>query len=82
LTPLVVLQVSQSGVKKPSHGGVPSWFKGAGAHEAGTKHELEGNRRMLRRQKGKGHFHSVEDEWLKVHRRVAEALGLIVLCDP
>lgn len=72
-----VLQVSLSGAKKPANGGVPSWFKGGGAHEAGSPHQLEGNRRMLRRQKGKG-FHSVEDEWLKVHRRVPE--GLSTLC--
>jgi hypothetical protein len=46
---------------------VPFWFKG----NSGSSHEtraaaLEGNRRMLRRQKA--HHHSAEDEWLKLHR--------------
>ena len=78
-----VVQVTLSGAKKPSHGGVPSWFKGNGpAQEVSTPLQLEGNRRMLRRQKA--HHHSVEDEWLKVHRCGACALqprnGSITLC--
>ena len=57
--------------KKPAHGGVPFWFKGNDGRKAEAKSatlHLEGNRRMLRRQKQ--HHHSAEDEWLKVHRYV------------
>ena len=64
-----MLQVTMHAVKKPAHGGVPSWFSRAAADPKPHtgRSQLEGNRRMLRRQKQ--HHHSVEDEWLKCHRR-------------
>lgn len=62
--------------KKPAHGGVPSWFTRTPSVSASKPqhalNQLEGNRRMLRRQKQ--HHHSVEDEWLKCHRRCCHAL--------
>ncbi|EIE23771.1 SGNH hydrolase [Coccomyxa subellipsoidea C-169] len=58
--------------KAHGHGGIPSWFKGAADVNAHPATVLEGNRRMLRRQKQ--HHHSVEDEWLKVHRRYVEEM--------
>ena len=64
-----LLQVTVLAGKKPSHGGVPSWFSQAASDPKALngRSQLEGNRRMLRRQKQ--HHHSVEDEWLKCHRR-------------
>ena len=64
---LLVQQVSLHASKKPAAGGVPSWFTGASLARKTQSGQLQGNRRMLRRQKA--HHHSVEDEWLKCHRR-------------
>lgn len=71
---MVVLPCSQQdGKRSKKHGGVPFWFKGSSGHKAeaakSASVHLEGNRRMLRRQRQ--HHHSAEDEWLKVHRWAA-----------
>ncbi|KAK9905658.1 hypothetical protein WJX75_004011 [Coccomyxa subellipsoidea] len=58
--------------KGHGHGGIPGWFKGVVEGNAQPAAVLESNRRMLRRQKQ--HHHSVEDEWLKVHRRYVEEM--------
>ena len=63
----LVRQVSLHASKKPAAGGLPSWFTGASGQRKAHSAQLQGNRRMLRRQKA--HHHSVEDEWLKCHRR-------------
>ena len=63
----LVQQISLHASKKPAAGGVPSWFTGASLERKTHSGQLQGNRRMLRRQKA--HHHSVEDEWLKCHRR-------------
>ena len=62
-----VQQVSLHASKKPAAGGMPSWFTGTSLERKTHSGQLQGNRRMLRRQKA--HHHSVEDEWLKCHRR-------------
>jgi len=62
-----VPQVKVHVSKTPAHGGIPSWFARKAADHTPHRQQLEGNRRMLRRQKQ--HHHSVEDEWLKCHRR-------------
>ena len=64
---LLVQQASLHASKKPAAGGMPSWFTGASLERKTHIGQLQGNRRMLRRQKA--HHHSVEDEWLKCHRR-------------
>lgn len=70
-----MLQVTVHTGKKPAHGGLPSWFSRAASDTKPHtgRSQLEGNRRMLRRQKQ--HHHSVEDEWLKCHRRCPSSLS-------
>ncbi|BDA47685.1 probable platelet-activating factor acetylhydrolase IB subunit beta [Coccomyxa sp. Obi] len=58
--------------KAKGHGGIPGWFKGSVEGAVQPSALTEGNRRALRRQKQ--HHHSVEDEWLKVHRRYVEEM--------